>query len=353
MSPGETARVLAEAARAAPSADNSQPWQFSCNATHFFCHYSARSALDPFGPGGHATLLSVGAVAENLHQLLGGRIEPALEDLAQGAPYFSVPLIDPPSSAAGVSHPLFVRHTNRFPFKRQPVPTALIAELATMFEGPTRLVLLGEQSARNRLADIAKTCCQARFCNRELHEWLMDSLRWPNEQRESDDGLDVNTLDLPPGGRRFMRFIRPWQRLERLNHWLGLYRVMALAEVQPLRQGPLIACVVGEETPQGSFSAGRLMQRTWLHLNSRGWAVHPFYVVPDQYTRLRAGRLPDPWVAPVTRALADLPALVGLSHGERMHMALRIGLPTKTPPRSRRLALDRLLFDHASIATET
>ena len=333
---------MAEAARAAPSADNSQPWQFRWSAGHFSCHYNARSARDPFGPAGHATLMSVGAVAENLCQLLGSQIKPAIGDLAEGAPYFSVPIPDTPITALGTSHPLFARHTNRFTFTLQPPPTALIDELSAMVEGPARLVLLADRATRSCFADIAKICCQARFCNRELHEWLMASLRWSTEP--SGDGLDVKTLALPPGGRQFLRFIRPWNRVERLNRWLGLYRIMALSEVQPLRRGPLIACVVGENTARGALAAGQLMQRACIHLNSCGWAVHPYYVVSDQFTRIANGTLPPAWVEPVASALAELSPLLRFDHGERIHIALRVGFPARTPPMSRRLPLDRFLL---------
>lgn len=342
MSRAETVHMLAEAGRAAPSADNSQPWRFSWNEDRFFCHYGNRNANDPFGAAGHATLIGVGAVAENLHQRLGAEIEPVIEDLETGSPYFSVSLPPAPMVSGDMSHPLFARHTNRFPYRNLPIPMELIETLEKATEGQARLVLIGEQASRDRFASIAETCCQARFCNRDLHEWLMSSLRWPDEFPESCDGLDVNTLSLPPGGRQFMRFIRPWSRFERMNRWLGLYRLMAKAEVLPLRQGPLVACVVGENTPRGSYSAGRLMERAWIHVNNKGWAVHPYYVIADQASRLARGILPARWGVPVSDALSKLGKLLGIAGHERIHMALRIGMPTVDPPRSRRMSVDRL-----------
>ncbi|MDP1652182.1 MAG: hypothetical protein Q8L56_05600 [Rhodocyclaceae bacterium] len=337
----DTVRLLVEAARAAPSADNSQPWQFHCDASRFSCHYRKRDTRDPFGPAGHATLLSVGAVAENLNQVLGGRIDPVLEDLATGAPYFS--LFPSAAEVATRSHPLFRRHTNRFPYQRQPLPRQLSSELAAMTEGSARFILLDGKPELPRFADIAEVCCRARFCNRELHEWLMGSLRWPKEQPGSGDGLDIDTLALPPGGRSLMRLIRPWKRLEFLNR-LGLYRLMAHAEVQALRHAPLVACIVGDNNkPEGIFSAGRLMQRAWIMLNDRGWAVHPYYVVADQYIRSTQGNIPDPWVEPVAAALTRLAALLRLNTGEQIHMTLRVGLPTRRAPHSGRMPFDRLI----------
>lgn len=345
MTAQDTVRLLAEAARAAPSADNSQPWQFRCSADRFSCAYRESGNYDPFGPGGHATLLSVGALAENLCQLLGGGVGLAVESLVTGDPYFSLSLdaIGQAVEPAAKSHPLFQRHTNRFSYTNDPLPPLMLEKLAGMTEDTARVVLLSDPAARKQFAAIAEVCCRARFCNRELHEWLMNSLRWPNEGSGSDDGLDVATLDLPPGGQTLMRLIRPWRRVEFLNRWLGLYRLMAHTEVQPLRRAPLVACIVGDNTPEGSFSAGRLMQRLWIALNAQGWAVHPYYVVADQHTRLQLDGVPQRWIAPVKQSLAELSGLLRLGANERLHMALRVGLPAKTPHHSGRLSLDKLL----------
>lgn len=344
MISGEARRFLLEAARAAPSADNSQPWGFRIEDNRFDCAYRKREAFDPFGAGGHATLISVGAVAENLCQLLGKGVELCLGDLAKGEPYFSLPLdaVGQLTESTVKSHPLFRRHTNRFAYQDVPLPSQRLMDLAMMREDTAKVVLLSDTEACKRYAAIAEVCCRARFCNRELHEWLMNSLRWTDEEAGAGDGLDVGTLDLPPGGRAFMRLIRPWQRVEFLNRWLGLYRMMAFTEVQPLLRAPAVACIVGKNTPTGSFSAGRLMQRLWIACNAEGWAVHPYYVVADQHVRLSANRIPAPWPGAIKTAMSDLASLVRLTPEELIHISLRVGLPKREAPKSRRLALDIL-----------
>lgn len=109
-----------EAARAAPSADNSQPWQLRWDGTRLTAHYRPHPGLDPFGPAGHATLLSIGALSENLTQaLLDASPGFALADLESGAPYFSIPVDQATQVEDGAQLPLFQRHTNRHPFSRQ------------------------------------------------------------------------------------------------------------------------------------------------------------------------------------------------------------------------------------------
>lgn len=337
-----------EAARAAPSADNSQPWQLRWDGARLSVHYRPHPGIDPFGPGGHATLIGVGAVAENLCQAIAPNAsQPMPGNLATGSPYFSLPLPehDRPATEAGL--PLFNRHTNRFPYGQRTFSSASMDGLAAMAQSPARLVPLAAAADREAFSTVAKVCCQARFCNQELHEWLMGSLRFTEEDAARGDGLDVATLHLPPGGASFMQAIRPWQWMAALNR-LGIFRLMALTEIQPLRKASLILCVVGSDTPAGAFAAGRLMERAWIHLNQMGWAVHPYYVVADQQTRLTNGRLPDAWREPVSQALADLPPLLNLGTDERLHIALRVGWPTKQVRRSRRLPVD-LIFGTTAV----
>lgn len=334
-----------EAARAAPSADNSQPWQLSWSGSHLSVHYRPHLGIDPFGPTGHATLISIGALSENLAQAIQ-EATPAitLGNLSRGKPYFSMPIANPLAPSNAHDLPLFQRHTNRHPYTREAPETAMLDTLPHFREGPAHLSLLTTYAERENFARLAHVCCLARFCNRELHDWLMSSLRFAPGEVARGDGLDIATLHLPPGGKAFMQAIRPWPRMALLNRF-GAYRFMAATEVRPLRQAPLILTVVGEDSPEGAFTAGRLMERAWIHLNQLGWAVHPYYVISDQETRLHSDRLAEDWVAPVSHALDGVREVLRIQRGLRLHIALRVGRPTRVPQRSQRLPLEAIFID--------
>lgn len=133
-----------------------------------------------------------------------------------------------------------------------------------------------------------------------------------------------------------MQWIRPWRRMNLLNK-MGTFKLMAINEAQLLRNAPMIIAIAGEDSPHGAFAAGKLMERVWIQLNQLGWAVHPYYVVTDQESRLQSRQIPPRWEKPVANAINDARALLCLKPGERLHMAMRVGRPTKTPPRSLRL----------------
>lgn len=339
MAPGNLLPLLI----AAPSADNSQHWRFDLHGDTLSVFYRTRHGLDPFGAHGHATLLGIGSVAENLSQGTNTDAEtlhwPTGSD---SGPYFSRK-IDPRKLNEHATRLVLSRHTNRFSYGEESPPAALINSLTGKAEGSARLCIVPHGKAFDDLSELTRICSKARFCCRELHEWLMGSLRFSRAEVESGDGLDVSTIDLPPGGAVFMRLIKDWKHIALLNRF-QIYRLMAEMEVRKLRNASMLVCVVGPGGYRDSLDAGRLMQRVWIELNQHGWGVHPFYVVADQQTRYMSDRVPDNWAQPVGQALDELPGILSLDPHERLHIVLRVGRPlVKNPPRSRRLPLERLI----------
>ena len=260
-----------------------------------------------------------------------------------GSPYAAIRISSfgdsMPEALPGLS-----RHTNRFPFSDRALPGQSLRQIASDREATAHIVMVDNAQGRHALADAVNVCSQARFRTRELHEWLMASLRMTAAEAAAGDGLDIDTLNLPPGGRIFMRLTSDWRTMRMLNR-LGLYKLLASAESSLLYKAPLLVAVTGNGKPADAMAAGRLIQRTWVALNGIGLAVQPYYAATDQYMRLQAGRVPEASRAPVAEALARLHALLGLAPDEMLHMILRVGWPTRQPKRSRRFPLDTLFRD--------
>jgi hypothetical protein len=333
-------RQLASVAAGAPSADNSQPWQLAWDGVSLSLHFAARAGA-LFQSDSHASLLAAGAVAEHVQAALDANGVTGRWQLGgpDGRPYASVALASLPASFQAPAGPA-ARHTNRLPYRRQPLPADLAARLAAMGEGGNRLHLLQGAAARP-LIDMVRSCSEARFCTPQLHAWLFDCLRFTPQEAAGGSGLDVRTLGLPPGGRALMHAIRDWRRMEKLNRF-GLYKLMALAETGLLRQAPGLLCISGPAGWPGSYAAGRLLARVWMALNLEGLAVHPYYVISDQLQRLHAGSLPPGFAPAVTAVEQALQDLLGLAPGQTLHMLLRIGWPQAQPVRSQRLPLEQV-----------
>jgi len=325
---------LIQLAVTAPSADNCQPWQFFDSLEGIVCRYKDRAIKqDPFGPLGHGTLMSAGALLENINTLRSDQGEPpkVCFDAASWSIVMNTPTWSGSPDPASIKL-LCARHTNRHPFTS--LPTNRLHEPKNPFSA--RKLLLTDQDSIKQLTKALTECSIARFNSKELHEWLFSSLRWTQADVDSKTDLDFKTLHLPPGGRQFMQWIAPWERMQLLNRF-GIYRILAAADSALFRQAPGIIAFVGGQAPEDILECGQLMQRTWLMLNAQGIAVHPYYVLTDLSNRLRQKKLDERWRNKIIAAQAIATELLQLNKDEQVHMLFRIGTPLETPVRSRRL----------------
>lgn len=346
---GTIARYLVQAANHAPSADNSQPFEYAWNGDDLAIRFN-RASGGPnriFEAASHATLISLGAGLENIEQAAAAAsLTTQWEWLAEtGEPYGRLALM---GNSAGVALPddlgLLGRHTNRFPFLSTHVPDEILQSIGACTQGSARVALVTAGLRRERLVQCTHWAAEARFCNQDLHNWLMGSLRFNAEETNRGDGLDVETLNLPPGGLLFMRFIADWKRMSILNS-LGMYRLLAKIETQLLRTAPAFVSIVGGADYQDTIEAGRLLERVWIDLNGRGLAVHPYYVITDQLLRLKAGHVPNSMLWRLLKVSQELPELLDLGKEEHLHMLLRVGYPRRDPRRSRRFPLSTIFSD--------
>lgn len=320
-----------------PSADNGQPWCFSIDRELLsisYCHRSNKP--DPFGAFGHASLISGGALHETIINLLGlgGQSENQVTVRTNDLSWFlDIPLqsISLANSCADYSS-VTSRHTNRHPFK------SLDTDLLQFSEADSgcQITLSTHRPTIKQIASCLRSCSEARFNNRELHEWLFSSIRWTDEEAMVGSGLDIATLHLPPGGRQLMRWIAPWKRMAHLNR-LGFYKVMALVDSSLFCAAPAILAFSGKTDRNDIWNTGRSIQRTWIQLNQQGIAVHPYYAITDLGNRLRNGELDANWELPVKSSQEIIKQLLKLDSERELHMLFRIGSPTVTPVRSRRL----------------
>jgi len=341
--------VLASS-QAAPSADNSQPCHIDWCAPKLVLRYDAeRVSGFTFPAQSQATLLSVGATIENIAQCYGG--EWSNEDITcfpegAGSDVFAEIFIKNHNLLAVTDpqHPLFLRHTNRFAYKKVAVPQAIIKELIGFESGQSKIKVLQDRGGVAAIAQQVQDASEIRFQTQEVHEWLGRSLRFTPEQVDSGDGLDVATLDLPPGGGLFLRFISRWSRMRKLNQ-IGAYKILAAIDAAPIKKAPAVIAITGSDTAIGALEAGRLLCRVWIYLNAQGIACHPYYVISDQMERFKQGTVPEELVPEAERVRKNCRQLLELKEGETLMMLLRIGYPTREAPRSKRLPISQVFTD--------
>jgi hypothetical protein len=228
----EAVRFLAEAGRAAPSADNSQPWRFRWGKTSM-CIRQATGEHELLPAEHPATQIALGAVIENLAQAaaaIGLPFDAAAVEAAADQPIAQLTV----DTGAAVPHdahslPLFGRHTNRFPFASSPLPASLLQWASEQREDSARCMVWEDRKQIRALSRLVRQASEARFQTQEIHEWLGQSLRFTSDEVARGDGLDVATLHLPPGGRQMLRATRDWKRMRLFNRF-GAYKGFARAE---------------------------------------------------------------------------------------------------------------------------
>jgi hypothetical protein len=237
-------------------------------------------------------------------------------------------------------HQLFDRHTNRFPFQPDPIPSEILNALKTEHEGTAELKILTEDKHRDSVAALVRAASLARFQNRQIHEWFMATLRFSPEQVASGTGLDVNTLNLPPGGKWFLKTIRNWRVMACLGK-IGAYRLFSEIESKPIQAGPAIIVIKGQNTADGAIESGRLMERVWIYLNSQGIAIQPYFVVTDQIERnANPNKIPNNLRPQLDNLQKASKKFFGTTPDTTVYMLLRAGIPTVSPTWSKRLPVE-------------
>lgn len=336
----EILQFLADAAQAAPSADNSQPWTFAWDGESFTLSITENKPNNHSLKRGHpAVILALGCACENIIQALQSigisNIRPEIN-----AKHLSIGFrLDNGILSNTIVHSddnlaLFQRHTNRFPFKKNSLPEKIREQLSLLQEKEAKVHLYETDEAFSYWAQQIRAASEVRFQSQDIHEWLGDSLRFSKAEVLSNNGLDVKTLDLPPGGKQILAFTTKWSRMAFLNKF-GLYKFFAFIESLQLKQAAALVCISSPLTTEGIIDAGRLMERLWIDLNSQNLAVHPYFVLSDQIYRHYNELVPEHLKADVNSLTKNIEAR---SFGKMNHLqiVLRIGEPTVDPVRSRR-----------------
>ena len=346
-------RYLTSAGLQAPSADNIQPFDFQCCTEELSIRFAEHRLSEVlFDCEHHATLLAVGAAIENIEQAAAALELPITADITQAVSaekvYCTFSL---PANAIGASvpqdawqHPLFGRHTDRGAYKKTPVAAELASEVSSFNEGNATVQVIKPASDINATARLVRAASDIRFRTPEVHEGLGRMLRFSQAEIESNDGLDIHTLSVPPGGGLMLKATRNWKQMALANKLLA-YKMFALVDSMPVGQAPLLIALKGDDGYRGAIDTGRLLERVWIFLNRHGLAVQPYFVISDQLKRLQDGLIPKGLEGAASRVRDRAEEHFGLD-GQKHYMLLRVGYPKKEPVRSRRLPLETVMQDN-------
>ena len=178
-----------------------------------------------------------------------------------------------------------------------------------------------------------------------FHNELFRQLRFTVEETEQTrDGLDVRTLDLPPGVAWLLRTLKPWKRMQRL-HQLGLGRFLTMPSRLAVQRSGAVGLLSVESLSVARFlQGGMAMQRLWLTATSLKLALQPLGSLPiflAHLHQLGGERLDSMHRAQVAQLSDKLRNLIPQGSGFSPLIMFRIGQTTR--PRFR--AIRRRIAD--------
>ena len=292
-------KALAEAGAAAPSGGNVQPWRLVAGGAELVLRVDPERAGGLMDVGGSASILALGAFAENVAVASGARgLSHRIETESDPQEGFVARIVyegrgEPDAEAARLAEAIATRATNRRAWNGEVVGDAQVAALAEAVASAGRGCALRAVASEPEKTAVVHALAEAdvvRTFNARLRAEMMSEMRWtPEEARETADGVDVATLELPSsalGGFRMMRSSLFVTLMVTRNRMRTMSRAALAASSH-------LACITipREITKERLFDAGRAVERAWLRATALGLWIQPWSVAP--FFALRAEREPE------------------------------------------------------------
>ena len=340
-----TKESILRAAIAAPSADNSQPWQFAWSGDDLDLRIDASRSGHVSDTRYVLSDLAAGACLENM--ILHAR------SLGYAADLQTFPSPDDELWVARIrwhrdpegdqSEPLAgaieQRHTDRsFPW-RGPITSDAQARLNAQAQRIPGQQLYWPQTSRDRKTalSVIRQAETLRFRSPTLHAELFSSIRFPAGWHATcEEGLAPATLAVEPPLRPIFQSLRRPAVMSMLNRLGAASSLGWRSAYLPLWLSPgLCLLVIPSKARSDVLAGGRALQRVWLEATLAGLSVQP-YAAPGV---LSLGFVPiEPaFQRPLSRVGSALSDLCGSGYGL---VFLRLGYARSAPhARSGRRAL--------------
>lgn len=355
----QTMLAILDAARWAPSGDNTQPWRFEVISDRkLIVHGHDTRDHCVYDLEGEASQISLGCLLETM-DIAASEFGWAMHLQRQAQhpperPTFEVAF----DAAAGVPPSPLIDSIRRRSVQRRPLSTRAL----TQGEKTTLEAALGADHSVRWLEGRAMRWAAAKLMFRnaklrltmpeayQVHSTVIEWGAKHSEDRVPDQALGVDAMTL-----RLMKHVMvSWDRVRFFNRYLaGTWVPRILMDLIPSLACGAHLVIQAKHTPNGVddfVAAGRAVQRFWLTATRLGLWQQPEMtpLIFSRYVRKQVGFTQDGKAADAASSLEqDLTRLLGATADRSVWMA-RIGAGTGPAARSTRLPLKALTLDYGS-----
>ena len=341
--------MIVDAARRAPSGGNVQPWRFEADdeEIRFFMIPERTSTMDV---AHRATYVGIGAA------LFNARVQAAaLKKLGpvklfpEGRPSHHVATMRLGSSDDVAIMPLRDYLHSRSSNRRIGKPSEIEPEtVATLTRGVERegaqLYFATDRERLSAGAELLAASDRLRFLLPTVHREMASEIRWPGRDA-LDEGLDVRTLELDPGGYAALDILARPDVMAHLSDWRAGSALGMRMQAAVLTSSALAMITVPRADPMWYLRGGAAMERFWLSAEMHGLAVQPaspvfLYAVDESDMRLMAG---ERYLDEMHNLSERFHEFWGLSDGETAVMVFRVFQAPPPSVHSVRLPLSHVL----------
>jgi molybdopterin/thiamine biosynthesis adenylyltransferase len=341
--------MIVDAARRAPSGGNVQPWRFEADdeEIRFFLIPERTSTMDV---AYRATYVGIGAALFNARVQASAmkRLGP-VKLFPEGRPSHHVASIRLGTSDDVAITPMRDYVHSRSSNRRIGQASTIDDEtVSTLMRGVERegaqLHIMTERERIKAGAELLAASDRLRFLLPTVHQEMVSEIRWPGRDA-LDEGLDVRTLELDPGGYAALEILSRPDVMGHLSDWRAGSALGLRMQASVITSSALAMITVPRADPTWYVRGGAAMERFWLSAEMHGLAVQPaspvfLYAVDESDMRVLAGE----------RHLDEMYTLSerfhefwGLSDGETAVMVFRIFQAPPPSVHSVRLPLNHVL----------
>ncbi|MGI4749443.1 MAG: Rv1355c family protein [Janthinobacterium lividum] len=292
---------IIDAAIAAPSAGNNQPWKWVFSRGILFLFHDKHKSWswgDYFEMGAH---MSLGTALENVH------LQSTAMNLEDNITLF--PIKEEPKLIASIyfnkiedvinqdviksAEFIFKRNTNRKIESRQILDSNFFNTIKKNIANDEgiNLFYIEDEKKLNELADIIGECDKMRLLNELGHEEFYHEIRWTNDEAKAKrDGIELKAVDITQSDFAGFKIAKDWKAVELLSIWNqgNAFKKLSLKSVKTA--SAIIVFTISEFNLENLVNAGRSIQKIWIATNQMNISIHPMLSPAFFFNRLTNGK---------------------------------------------------------------